>query len=362
MSEDVHTKLLAFLAGAFAFIELKACIRIELQYAQEGGYRPEPLKVWSPEVNLELFSDRGHVHIERLVVELVEIAENHADSYGRGRHRFIVRAHQHMGGRTTHAFHLLPSSDGDETAIATTGSGGLERPTHDGLVGQLMRHLETRDRSNEKNLAMMMGVVNHHAMQMREENTELRAEIAKQRNERVEWITAIEEAKSTEHTRQIEALQVTAKEERKTLATTKIVNLFPVLISKVLGSGKASKGAANKPPSPLAQLVGKLADSLTDDQKDVIGSLLTMEQQIAFSEIVDVVHNGDSALLPAMLSDLMTSLQQPQIVKLMQTLDADQQKMFAQAVQLAQAQANQAIPPKKTNGTTTATPTDAEAS
>lgn len=374
VNSEPHAKAFAFLAGALALTEHQTAIRIDLSYAPAGGYRADPLRSWTREGTPEYFAGEdgkpNQVFTERLTAEIFEIAEDHADTYGAGRHRFVVRIHQHMGGRMTHAFAILPSFSGGESA---DGPVTLE-PTSTGLVGQLMRHLENRDRNAQQTLQSFLGAINHHAAQMREENADLRAQLAAKDKERMEWLNTIEAARSTEHARQIEAQIVVGKEERKSYATKKIVNLIPVAISHWMGSGKNKKPKLDKdgkpiappPPGPLAQLVGKMIDSFTDAQREQLGAVLSMEQQILFMEVIDVVDNGDSILLGTMLNDLVSTLLPPQIASVMELLDAEQRKMFMQAAKLAAAQASQAdagekskkpdADPEHVNGTTTAEP------
>lgn len=334
-STDIHAKILAYVAGAFAMVEHHSPIKVELIYAPSGTYRGEPMKAWGPENSPELFGDHGHARVNHLVSEILEIAENYADSFGSGRHRFVIRVHQALGGRTTSAFTILPSFDNDDQAAS--GQGG-DAPTEKGLVGQLMRHLETRDRNGKEMLQAVLGAMSQSMGQLRDENTDLRGQINGMVKERVDWMAKIEEAASKEHDRQIEAMQATAKEERKTNATNKIVNLLPVFLSQYLGSGAKKPGDPKRPPSPLAKLVGELVESLSEDQRGQLGDILSMEQQITMGEIVKVVQAGDSMLLPAMLADFAGSLTPKQGAAIFATMQPEQQAMFAKAIQLATAQ------------------------
>jgi hypothetical protein len=369
-----HTKALAFLSGALALEGHHSAVKIDLSYSPAGGYRTDPLRSWSRERDPQYFEPgedgaTNQVYTEQLVTDIVEIAEGHADSFGTGRHRFVIRVHQHLGGRQTHAFVLLPTYQGEDQSVGGMGSVDLV-PTSAGVVGQLMRHLENRDRASQQTLQSFLTAINHHAIQMREENAELRAQLAAKDKERLEWLTTIEAARSTEHDRQIQAQIVVSKEERKTLATKKIINLLPVVLSQWMGSGKGKsakpgkdgKTADPKPPSPLAKLVGQLIESLSDDQRTQLGDLLSIEQQISFVEVVNVVENGDSILLPTMLNDLVSTLQPRQVASLMALLTAPQREMFVGAVKIASTKADPEGKDDKTADTKvtteTSTPTE----
>ena len=367
---DLHAKILSFLGTAFSLEGVQTIVRVDLGYSPPGGYRVDPLKSWQPESHPDLFGivpelkDKQLVFVERLATEILELAENHADSYGVGRHRFVLRTAQHMGGRQVHAFVILPSFDGsDEQQLALTqggagmgGAGDALVPTSTGLIAQLMRHLEVRDRNAQITLQSYMGAINHHTQQMRDENTELRAQIAAMNKDRAESWKLIEEARSTEHSRQIEAQLVVGKEERKTMAAKKIVNLLPVFMSKWLGSGKGKDGEPIAPKSPLGKAAAKLLGSLTGDQRDALGGILSMEQQIALSEVVEVVKNGDSPLLPTMLNDLISSMKPAQVQAIMAEFSSEQATLFVTMIQLAQAQA-EAASEAPANGTALSTTT-----
>lgn len=352
---DIYAKICTFLTDALALTDHQSCKRIDLIYAPAAAYRTDQIKTWTREHNPEPFigveGKRSHVYTEALCAEILELAESHADSYGQGRHRFSLRTHQHLGNRQTHSFVILPSVDSDEGALV--GSGGSELvPTQAGITTQLMRHLENRDRQAQTMMAAYIGGMSSMQQQLRDENESLRVQLAAKDRERMEWLKTIEEARSTEHDRQIEAQQVVAKEERKTFATKKAMSLLPVALSKFMGSGKPAGGpnAKKTPPSPLAILVAKLIESLTDDQRSQLGGFLAMEQGIALTEIVTVVENGDSALLPAMLNDLASGLSGRQVQAVMGIFTGEQRELFVKAIKLAQVQAEPKPEDKSENG------------
>lgn len=356
MSEEIHTKLLVFLASVLGRAQHDMVQKLELIYTPQSGYRAEPLKTWrrddpSDRVFFELDEGGGPnpVYSERLAGDMLELATGHADSFGEGRHRFMVRAHKHVGGYLTHAFAILPSfQSADQALVAGGGSGGGSTelaPTQSGLVSQLMRHLENRDRNAREMMQSYINGMTHQAVQQREEIDSLRSQLAAQQKERMEWLDTIEQARSQDHQRQIEALTATSREERKSHAAKKIINLLPVALSHWMSSKtkkKNANGEVNGTPvtrSPLAALVYKLFDSLTEEQRAGVAAALSMEQQILLVEISDVVESGGSVLLPTMLHDLASSLLQPQMSAIMTLMTSEQRVMFAQAVGLAQAQA-----------------------
>jgi hypothetical protein len=339
-----HAKLLSFLAGEFARQNHQAVIKIELVYAPGSGYRADPLGSWTPDdgKSAELFSDRGHVFVERLVGEIIELAEGHAESYGQGRHRFTVHAYHHLSSRTHHAFVIKPSFDGDDQALA---QAQLADPSQANLVGQLMRHIENRDRGMREMMGTFLQTMSHSVNAMRAESDAKQETINTLLTERLEYLQKIEEANSKEHERQIEALVVTGDKERKDLAVKKVFGLLPVAVSQGLSHLKKSqKGAGGedveKEPSPLAKLALRLMQSLKTKQRDLIEDTLGIEQRIMLAEAARVAGEGGSLVLPSLLHELASSLSSPQIAAIMGCLEHEQAAMFVQIIQVSKAQAD----------------------
>lgn len=123
-TEDLHDKILAFLTGELARKEGYQCTGVDLLYAPGEGYRDEPIRKWVRADDSELFDLPD---VERLVVMILKIAEDEVDAKPIGRHRFVVRTHQHFGGRATHSFALSPpyvggsGKDSDEAADLDPG-------------------------------------------------------------------------------------------------------------------------------------------------------------------------------------------------------------------------------------------------
>lgn len=360
MSSDVQQKLLTFLAGEFARPNHQSVVRIDLTFRPPGGYRPDPLGTWTPDdgKSAELFGNRGHVFVERLVGEIIELAENHADSYGQGRHRFDVRATQHMGGRQLHSFVVAPSFDGDDQALA---QAQLAEPSQANLVGQLMRHLENRDRQAQQERSSYLQAMAHYAQSLRDENISLREMLAKRDGERLESMKIVEEAKSEEHKRQIEAATVVADKDRKDFAVKKVFGLLPVAISQGLSHlAKKSKAAKNpdgtdaeeevKEPTALAKAALRLMQSLKASQRDLIEDILTIEQRIMLAEIARVAAEGGSLILPALVHELASTLHPSQTKAILGCLEAKQVEMFVALLSLAAAQT---APPEEMAGTGT---------
>ena len=364
MSDDNHTKVLAFLAGELAREGHQMCVKIELEYTPKQGFRREPIKSWTPAADAQYFEkdpesgSTNHAHLADLAGSVIDLAESHADSYGEGKHRFVLRTTQHLGARATCAFVCLPGygcGDTDDAAglgtvsLAIPGQSGegAQQPISAGNINlavttQLMRHLENRDRATKDMMQTFLQSFAAASQQLRDENTALREQLTQAERDRREWLLQIEEARSKDHERQIEAAQVTSKNERTDYAMKKILALLPVAISGLVSNKKDKNGPSGKPakPSALAMHMSKLFDSLNDEQRDHIESVLDIEQKILLGSIVKAIDDGgDSVLLPTMVHDLVLTLRGDQVRGVMGVLSKDQGTMFVTAMQLAQTQA-----------------------
>jgi hypothetical protein len=108
---DLHGKLLSFLAGEIARKEGRQCVAVGLFYAPGGGFREEEIRTWAREDEPELFDK--FVCVENLVSSIIEIAEGEADAKSAGKHRFVVRTRQHLGGRAIQSFVRSPTHSGE---------------------------------------------------------------------------------------------------------------------------------------------------------------------------------------------------------------------------------------------------------
>lgn len=157
---------------------------------------------------------------------------------------------------------------------------GLEGPNPLDVIRQSQRHLEEREAnqqaltlemlaslhtSNDRTLAAMGDVIKgYQALNadarvsyektmdiLREENSDLRAEISRHEQRRLETMALFEELTSKDHERKLEMAKVTRSEERKDRAVKEIFydRILPVLSVKFLppamGAGGGKKNGAN---------------------------------------------------------------------------------------------------------------------
>jgi hypothetical protein len=111
---DLYNKILSFLAAECARKNGRQCIGVDLLYAPGGDFQDEEIRTWTREDEPDLFDI--FVNVETLVTQILKIAEQEADAKPEGKHRFVVRTHQHMGGRANLSFRLSPRYVGKKPA------------------------------------------------------------------------------------------------------------------------------------------------------------------------------------------------------------------------------------------------------
>lgn len=271
MSEEIHRKLVAFLSGEFARTENRACVRFDLASAQPGS-RGDILRTWDRKENPEVFE--GLSSIEPLATEIVRLAEEHAESFGGGAHRFEVRTEQYLGGRQKTSFRIRVDGDADAPG------GGDDAPTATGLVGQLMRHLEVKERVQAAMYQTTIGTMSRMISDFSGEARELRLEQRARENE-------LEEARSRQAERDLEGLRQISADKRKDQAFERILALLPVAASRMLGGGSQGDAPGEKQTSAaLSILANELADSLSQEQFLRIAGALGPNQQILLGELI----------------------------------------------------------------------------
>ena len=280
-NEDLHRKILGFLSGEFVRTKDHACIKVELEHAPRG-YRGDELRTWHRVENPEIFDDLGQ--LEQFVTAVIERAETEADSHGAGQHRFVLRTHQHLGGRAKLSFSLAAGfsdteadTGGGALAIAGGDAGVPGAPTTGPgmmiqMLGMQMRHNERYHTTQVATFQSTLGVLSRVNEDLREENAALR-------KERIDLLARLDDSESKKDARDLEAMKQLGKDKRKDLALGKIIPLLPLVASKILG-----KDTLPGAPTPLSILVSELGKSLTSGQIQRIAGALTPTQQILLGE------------------------------------------------------------------------------
>lgn len=280
--EEQRSKILTFLVDEFGRKDGRQCVGVELLYTPPNGFRDEQIRKWVRADDPELFE--SFINTEKLVSTIIEIAEGDADTKPAGKHRFVVRTHQHMGGRAQHPFALSPSYNGggEEVALAMGGGTSGRPDVIAGHAGQLMR-------INAQMFESTIRYLSTQQQAMREENVELRAENISLRRE-------VDEARSNKLDKEFQIHLAAQKEARHSAGFQKVLQIGSVIAAKI--GGDEGPGAT----STFMIMVGEFGKSLRADQLSVLTSkaipmfmaTLDMAQKIMFVEIMNTVWSPES--------------------------------------------------------------------
>lgn len=280
---ELHAKILGFLMAEWARKDNRQLVSVELVYAPGGGFREEPIRKWVRADEPDFFAEFPNV--EKLVTQIIEIAEGEVDAKPAGKHRFVLRTHQHLGERANLSFPLSPSYTGsDETSLVTNGGsrggggGGSDVAAAQILAsnnGQLMR-------INTQMFDGTIRVLGQQNLNMHEQIMALTAENATLRRE-------LEEARSNKMDREFQIAMAAEKNARTNAGFQKLLQLGTVVAAKIGTNDAAQLGEA----TPLSMLIGEFYQSLRQDQLGVLMQTLDMAQKIMFMEIVNLVKPPD---------------------------------------------------------------------
>lgn len=270
---ELHGKVLGFLMSEWARKDNRQLVGVDLLYSPGTGFRDEEVRRWERADEPELFAE--FVNIEKLVTQIVELAEGEADAKPPGKHRFVVRTRQHGGVKPTLSFALHPSytGSGDDQALVPNrdggGGGGRDQQVIASHAGQLMR-------INAQMFEGTIRVLGQQNMSLHEQVATLTADNATLRKE-------LEEARSNKMDREFQLAMASEKNARTNAGFQKVLQLGTVIAAKI-GVGET---APNE--SPLALLLGEFYNSLRQDQQAALMQMLDMPQKIMFMEIVNLI-------------------------------------------------------------------------
>jgi hypothetical protein len=271
---ELHARVLGFLMGEWSRKDQRQLVGVDLLYSPGQGFRDEEIRKWERADEPEFFAE--FVNIEKLVNQVVEIAEGEADAKVPGKHRFVVRTRQHGGTKPTLSFALNPGyrGAGDDTALVSGGGGGGQRG--DIAVAQVLASNNSQlMRTNQQMFDGTIRVLGQQNMNLHEQLSTLTSENATLRKE-------LEEARSNKMDRDFQIAMAREKNERHNAGFQKVMQLASVAVAKI-GGAEATQGGE---PSPQAMLIGELYKSLRPDQMNTIMSALDMAQKLMFMEIV----------------------------------------------------------------------------
>ncbi len=280
MSEAEHGKIYAFLLGEFNRKEGRQCVRFDLYYAPQG-YREEQLRSWVREETPELFDDVTKV--EGLASEILEIAEGHADAFGMGNHRYVIRTFQHLSGRSQHSFKMAPSFvAGSEPGEALAVRGGGAASSAEAALSTLTQNNSALMRTNQAMFQQSLGVIAGIAEDLRSENAVLKMKVTTLEHENAEL-------KSNKDDKDLQTHLTLEAHQRKAKTFEMITQLGSIAVAKMAG------GDAAGAQSGIGMLLARFGESLRQDQIGMLFQVLDNTQKLMFMEIMNMVRSQQSA-------------------------------------------------------------------
>lgn len=215
---------------------------------------------------VEEFEIQGTITTDQVPLmrdQILTSAQRDADGAGTKLQSYILVALE-LSSKVGPRFRFRVRGEGDDD------EGGEEPANEKGLLAQMMRH-------NEAMMRMMtMGnsaIIQNLSRQLDDSNRHTERLIA----QRQEGFQALEEAKSQQHEREIQLLTVGNQEERKSMATNKLVSkiemLFPILFNKLAGQKMLT--------TEEHSVLGSFVESLSPEQLQRIAQQLSPEQQVS---------------------------------------------------------------------------------
>ena len=119
--KERQDKLAAFLFREMARKEHRQCVQVELLYSPGMGFHDEPIHAWTRDEDPKLLEDLSGV--EPLVSAIFQIANDAMAHKPAGKHRFVVRTHQHLESKPAHSFALYPPYNDEDVSPVDRRSG-----------------------------------------------------------------------------------------------------------------------------------------------------------------------------------------------------------------------------------------------
>lgn len=196
-------------------------------------------------------------------------AETDSDNMPGKTQRYMIAIYRGKGDKID-ARHVLPPfvrEDDDDNV------GDSEPPTTKGILGQLMRHVESSNRM----IATMTGTI--VTAQQRTINR-LSEQNEKLQSDRVSMFETMEELASAKQDREIERM----KAEGKQKAIAEVIPTAKLLLGTI--AHKMTGGGGSDGPNATQVQLAAILSSLTDEQREKLLGILKPEQMIALGELM----------------------------------------------------------------------------
>lgn len=276
--QEIHSKIVRFLAEEFARTDGRQCIGLELIAIEQAG-RDTTIMSKDRRDEPKWFDASAHANLEELATLIVNIATDHVDSYSRGEREYMLRTHQHLGKRMFHRFAMMPAR-GMAAMVVAGGPGGASAggPAGDQfhyggreplapVIRDLLHTNTEMHRSSFGTLARMHEDTRDRVARLEAENAVLRHDLLIARSDKDE--------------RELAGVIAVQADERKGAMFGKVMQLASIAATKFLGAGGSG------PPSAILALVADFAKSLSKPQQAQLFQILNSNQQMMLMTIVN---------------------------------------------------------------------------
>lgn len=159
-TETLRGRLLDFLAVEWARKANRQLSAVELLFVPGAGIRDEKIHSWLRADEPEFFAE--FTNVEKLITQLIKIAECAARAKPPGKHRFVVRTLQHLGGRASHSFPLYVANDEHECSGSAKADTSALHRTIDAMasaIGPIIMDHVASERAHAEKLEAQVALV-----------------------------------------------------------------------------------------------------------------------------------------------------------------------------------------------------------
>lgn len=160
----------------------------------------------------------------------------------------------------------------DAEALAT------DTPDAKGLVNQLMRHNETREKTSNHMMGTMMSYMARVIDSLHEENSRMA-------DERMQVMEITQKLLSEQQDRELKVVEHEAKQENIKELVSNVRLFLPAIAAKLTGQPAVVRDDAGGVINPHAKAIKELLGSLSPEQQQSIQSVLTPQQLMVLMQL-----------------------------------------------------------------------------
>lgn len=213
--------------------------------------------------------------IPELASEIASLAQNESNALG-GVNAFVLIASDGTTEIARRGFRV-------NAVIAPGSVTPSEKPTLIGMRAQEMRHNEVHMQLGARSALEIIESYRVQVDDYRADLARVRAELLKEQEKRVEFLTTYEKITSESARRELEAARERRKDEAQREIFNKLTTLWPLLLHKMTGAKGSSLGGNHE------DMLQALMTGLSREEMMRMLSVLPLEKQIVMWELLKSV-------------------------------------------------------------------------